>query len=92
MKRNKQKILLNLKKTKSLIETIIKMVESDKYCIDIMQQNLAVIGLIKSAHKYLMEDHIDHCFKEALSHQDTEKINQMIQEIINVTNLYNKQS
>ncbi|MCX8035095.1 MAG: metal-sensing transcriptional repressor [Candidatus Dojkabacteria bacterium] len=85
-------MLLNLKKAKSLIETIMRMVENDKYCIDIMQQNLAVIELIKSAHRYLMEHHIDHYFKEALTHHDTEKINQMIQEIINVTSLYNKQS
>ena len=31
-----------IKKAKSLINTVIRMTEEDKYCVDIMQQNLAV--------------------------------------------------
>ena len=48
---SKKDSLINFKKSKSLIEKIIKMVQDNEYCIDIMQQNLAVIGLLKSAHQ-----------------------------------------
>lgn len=34
----KRKLLTNLKKTRGLIETIEKMVEGDRYCMDIAQQ------------------------------------------------------
>jgi len=57
MKDNK-KTLIGLKKARTLLEKIIKMSEDDKYCIDIIQQNLAVIGLIKSANITLLESHL----------------------------------
>ncbi|MBU0722784.1 metal-sensing transcriptional repressor, partial [Patescibacteria group bacterium] len=46
MQNQKNKILINFKKTQSLLGKIIKMVDSNEYCIDIMQQNLAAIGLL----------------------------------------------
>ncbi|MFC1599086.1 metal-sensing transcriptional repressor, partial [Patescibacteria group bacterium] len=48
MDNQKKKILINFKKAQSLLEKIIKMSEDQEYCIHIMQQNLAVIGLLKS--------------------------------------------
>ena len=62
----KEKTLINFKKAQSHIAKIVKMVESNEYCIDIMQQNLAVIGLLKSAHQMLMEGHLNTCFKRAM--------------------------
>ncbi len=49
MNPQKAKTLINFKKANSLIAHVIKMLERNEYCIDIMQQNLAVIGLLKSA-------------------------------------------
>ncbi|MDX9738955.1 MAG: metal-sensing transcriptional repressor [Candidatus Dojkabacteria bacterium] len=90
MKNEKQKALINLKKSKSLIETIIKMVEEDQYCISIMQQNLAVIGLLKSANQTLMEGHLHHCFANALESNKVQRKEEMIEEILTVTKLLNK--
>jgi len=42
----------------SLLSRIVMMTEGDNYCMDIMQQNLAVIGLLRSAHETLMENHL----------------------------------
>jgi len=82
--------LINFKKSKSLLEKIIKMVEDNEYCIDIMQQNLAVIGMLKSAHQILMENHLRSCFTKAMeSRQDKRKF-EMIEEILKVTRLANK--
>ena len=86
----KQKTLINFKKAQSLISKIIKMVEADEYCINIMQQNLAVIGLLKSAHQMLMENHLNTCFKTAMSTKNERKKQEMIQEILKVTKLFNK--
>lgn len=49
-----KKLLTSYRKAKSLLETIEGMLENDVYCIDIMQQNLAVMGLLRSAHTQLM--------------------------------------
>lgn len=91
MKQNqKQKKIIALKKANSLIQTITQMVESDRYCIDIMQQNLAAIGLLRNLHAQLMEDHLQHCFSEAVSSSDKRKQQRMVDEILQVTKLVNK--
>ena len=84
------KLLINLKKAQSLIGKIIEMKEEKAYCIDIMQQNLAVIGLLKSAHQMLMADHLHSCFKRAMSSQNEKRKEEMIEEILKVTNLLQK--
>lgn len=87
---HKEKISINFKKTQSLTKKIITMLENDEYCIDIMQQNLAVIGLLRSAHEMLFEGHLKTCFKSAMESKQEAKKKKMIEEILRVTKLYNK--
>ncbi len=67
MNTQKRKTLINFKKAQSHLTKIIEMTAGSVYCIDIMQQNLAVIGLLKSAHQMLMEGHLNSCFKSAMA-------------------------
>lgn len=86
----KKKTITNLKKAKSLIEKMIEMIEEDVYCIDIMQQNLAVMGMLKSSHEKLMKNHLNTCFKHAMETDDEEKKQEMIEEILKVMRFLNK--
>ncbi len=86
----KRDTLIGLKKARSLLDTIITMVEEDKYCIDIMQQVLAVIGLLKKSNSKLLRHHLNSCFREALDKDDVKEHEKMIEEIIKVVNLNNK--
>jgi DNA-binding FrmR family transcriptional regulator len=90
MKNAKQNTLINFKKAHSLLGKIIKMVEANEYCIDIMQQNLAAIGLLKSAHQMLMENHLNTCFRTAMGTKNKKRKQEMTQEILRVTKLLNK--
>ncbi|HDQ22506.1 MAG TPA: metal-sensing transcriptional repressor [Candidatus Uhrbacteria bacterium] len=90
MTNQKEKTLVNFKKAHSLLAKIVKMVEEDKYCIDIMQQNMAVIGLLKSAHQMFMEAHLNTCFKNAMASKNEKRKKEMIEEILKVTRLANK--
>jgi DNA-binding FrmR family transcriptional regulator len=85
-----EKTLVNFKKAQTHLGKIIKMAENKEYCIDIMQQNLAVIGLLKSAHESLMENHLNTCFKNALAAKNERLKQEMIEEILRVNRLYNK--
>lgn len=87
---NKKQALINFKKAQSLISRIMEMIEDKKYCIDIMQQNLAVIGILKSAHQMLMENHLKTCFKKAMETKNERKKQDMIKEILKVSNIFNK--
>jgi len=86
----KKNVLINFKKAQSLISKIIKMTEENEYCINIMQQNLAALGLLKSAHQMLMENHLNTCFKKAMAAKNEKKKQEMINEILKVTYLFNK--
>lgn len=86
----KEKTIINFKKAQSLIPKVVKMIEGNEYCIDIMQQNLAVIGLLKSAHQILMENHLNTCFKKAMATKNERRKQEMIEEILKVSKLSNK--
>jgi DNA-binding FrmR family transcriptional regulator len=90
MKNTKQKTAINFKKAHSLLARILKMIEADRYCVDIMQQNLAAIGLLRSAHQTLMENHLNTCFKKAFETKNEKRKQEMIVEILKVTKLFNK--
>jgi len=90
MKNKKQDSLINFRKAQSHLGKIIKMIESNEYCINIMQQNLAVIGLLRSAHQMLMENHLNTCFLKAMESKVEAKKQQMIKEILQVSKLVNK--
>jgi DNA-binding FrmR family transcriptional regulator len=87
---NKAKALTNFKKAHSLLAKITDMTEQNVYCMDIMQQNLAVIGLLRSAHEMLMENHLNSCFATAMASSNEKKKKEMTSEILKVTKLFNK--
>lgn len=81
------KIITNFRKAESSIRKIIEMLEGGEYCIDVMQQNLAVIGLLRSAHRQLMEQHLHTCFKSAMESKNTDKRKKVAEEILKVTQM-----
>lgn len=86
----KQKALINTKKAASLLNKIQTMIESDTYCVDIIQQNLAVIGLLKSMNQLLLEGHLNSCFINSLTSSNKKKQEQAIKELLQITKLSNK--
>ena len=87
---NKQKALISGRKANTLLARVVKMVEEDKYCIDIIQQNLAVIGLLKSPNQLLMAGHLNSCVKDSMTSKSQKVQHKMINEILRVTKLSNK--
>ena len=85
-----EQTLIALKKAQSLVGKIIQMVEDGEYCINTMQQNLAAIGLLKSAHQSLMSGHLNSCFKNAMATSNEKRKQQIIEEILRVSKLTNK--
>lgn len=76
-----EKVLLRLKTAKGQIDAIIKMIEEDRYCIDIANQLLAVQSLIKNANQEVLSNHLNHCVKNAVVMQDADK---KIEEVIKI--------
>ena len=90
MDNGKKEILINFKKTKSLTDKLLTMTEEGEYCVDIMQQNLAAIGLLKSAHQMLLQRHLNTCFKNAMASKNEKLKAKMLEEILKVNKLASK--
>lgn len=57
---NKEKIIVALRKAKTSIEKILERVEKeDAGCFPVIQQNLSVIGLLRSANVLMLESHME---------------------------------
>ena len=84
MAHNKEKVTIAMKKAKTSLEKVMKMIDEDKYCIDIIQQSLAVIGLVKSANIALLEGHVDCCIKNACKKGNKKDIEKKMEELIRV--------
>lgn len=86
MKEDKQ-ISVAFKKAQSHLKNVAQMVEDKEYCIDILQQNLAVIGLLKSANNRLLKRHLDSCFAKAMKGTNEKQKKKMIDEILQINKL-----
>lgn len=73
---------------KGQVEGIIKMVEEDRYCIDISNQLMAVSSALKSLNTQVLSNHIRTCVND--SFKDNRGSEEKIEEIISVINKLNK--
>ncbi len=64
---NEKKKALNLMKTaRGQIDSAIKMLEDDRYCVDICKQLLAIPSLLIKANNLVLHRHIDTCVSDAI--------------------------
>lgn len=71
MMADEKKLLRLLKTARGQMDGIIKMVEENRYCIDISQQLMATEAILNRANKEILAAHLKHCVQEAAS--DTER-------------------
>lgn len=81
MNKQKENAATSLKTAKGQIEGIIKMLEDDRYCVDISNQIIAAQSLLKKANILILRQHIHHCVKEAVKEENGDV---KIDEIINI--------
>jgi DNA-binding FrmR family transcriptional regulator len=72
MKADKEKVTRLLKTAKGQIEGILKMIEEDRYCIDISNQIIATEAILHKADREVLHAHIDVCVKEAIETGNTQ--------------------
>ncbi len=70
-----------LRIAKGSIDGIIKMIEEDRYCIEISTQLLAVISLLRKTHISVINKHIDTCIREAMISGDVDQKIKELQEL-----------
>ena len=69
----KDAYLRRLKRIEGQVRGIARMVEEDKYCIDILTQVSAVTKALHAVSLGLVEEHIGHCVVGAANEPDAER-------------------
>ena len=64
---NKDSYLLRLRRIEGQVRGLQRMVEDDKYCIDILTQVAAVTRALQSVALGLLDEHLNHCVAEAIT-------------------------
>ena len=82
-----RKTIIALKKAHGHLGRVIEMATNQEYCIDILQQNLAVMGLLKVANARIFEGHLNSCSAAAMRGTNEKRKKEMIEEILEINRL-----
>jgi CsoR family transcriptional regulator, copper-sensing transcriptional repressor len=64
---NKDDYLMRLRRIEGQVRGLQRMVDEDKYCIDILTQVSAATKALQAVAIGLLEDHLSHCVAEAIT-------------------------
>ncbi|MDO4500492.1 MAG: metal-sensing transcriptional repressor [Erysipelotrichaceae bacterium] len=78
MNKDKEKLRRYLTIAKGQLEGVIKMLDEDRYCLDISDQLMATRSLLKKTNNLILKNHIDHCVRKAIADGDDQKIDEVI--------------
>ncbi len=80
-----RRILDLLKTARGQVEAVIRMVEEDRYCIDVSKQVHASMALLKKANVAILKQHMNTCVRDAAR---TRQGHEKIEEIAHILETY----
>ncbi|MCI8869125.1 MAG: metal-sensing transcriptional repressor [Lawsonibacter sp.] len=72
MKADRTQVERLLKTARGQIDGILKMVEEDRYCLDVSNQLMATQSILKKANRMVLRAHMDCCVREAVDSRDAD--------------------
>jgi len=83
----KSKIKVNLKKVLGQINLIQKMLDEDRYCVDVAQQIHAAVGILKQTNNIILASHLNSCAAHKLTSKKQEEKDAFVKELIQTFSL-----
>jgi DNA-binding FrmR family transcriptional regulator len=80
----KERILVRLRNVKGHLGGIIRMVEEDQYCIDVIRQTKAIQNAIDKVNALLLERHLNHCVSRAIRSSNGKERERVISELLDI--------
>jgi DNA-binding FrmR family transcriptional regulator len=81
---NKPRLLNRLNRIEGQVRGVARMIEEDRYCIDILTQLQAVRAALAKVETELLKDHLGHCIEGAIVSGDKEEQRRKAAEIIHL--------
>lgn len=60
------------------LEGILKMIDEDRYCLDVSDQLNATRSLLRKTNNLILKNHIDNCVRNAIANGDDDKLEEVI--------------
>ena len=76
--------LKRLSRIEGQVRGLSRMVEEDRYCIDIITQLSAVRAALRKVEEEVLRDHVAHCVEHAIAHGDADEQRKKVAEIVEV--------
>jgi CsoR family transcriptional regulator, copper-sensing transcriptional repressor len=80
----KTAVLKRLKRIEGQVGGLVRMVEDDRYCIDVVTQIAAVRAALRRAEEEVLNDHLGHCVEHAIMSGDKTDQRRKIAELMDV--------
>lgn len=80
----KDKVAARLRRIEGQIGGIRKMIEDDRYCIDILTQTSAVVSALRGVEDLVMQNHLNTCVVDAIKSDDESEKQQKLGEVMDV--------
>lgn len=82
--KSKEKILGRLRSIEGHMGAVVRMVEADRYCMDVLKQTRAIQSAISRANALLLERHLNHCVSSAIRSDDAGERERVISELLEI--------
>ena len=89
-KQEKKEILKRLNYLIGHLQGNKKMVEEDKYCVDIIHQNQAVAAALNKVNKIILKSHLETCVSPAIKSKINSRSNKVFDEIAEIFEIEQK--
>jgi DNA-binding FrmR family transcriptional regulator len=86
----KQAALKRLKRIEGQVRGLAKMVEEDRYCMDVLMQIAAVQQALRGVSQELMHQHLEHCVHDAVAQGDTTRERKLYKEMLDLIYKYSR--
>ena len=83
-KETKKPVLKRLSRIEGQVRGIVRMVEDDRYCIDVVTQISAVRAALRRAEEEILHDHVGHCVEHAIASGNKHEQRKKVAEIMDV--------
>ncbi len=83
-KHSKASCLKRLSRIEGQVRGLARMVEEDRYCIDIVTQISAVRAALRRVEEEVLRDHITHCVEHAIASGDAAEQRRKVAELMDV--------
>jgi CsoR family transcriptional regulator, copper-sensing transcriptional repressor len=80
----KKSCLKRLNRIEGQVRGLVRMIESDRYCIDVVTQIAAARAALRRAEEEILRDHVAHCVEHAIASGNKADQRRKIAELMDV--------